>query len=220
MIAEMIGKKVGMTQLFEKEEGRLVPVTVVEVGPCRVVQIKSKESDGYNAVQLGFQEEIKKSRMQKAKIGHSRKNGMPPFRYLREIRVDDLSGIEIGMEFKSDLFEAGDTVHVIGTSKGKGFAGVMKRHGFSGGPMSHGSRFHRGPGGIGHCTLPNKIFKGKPMAGHMGVERITVKNLSVVEVIADQNLLLIKGAVPGGQNGILRIRKKATAAVQAGSSGK
>ncbi|MEK6777787.1 MAG: 50S ribosomal protein L3 [bacterium] len=208
MITELIGKKIGMTQVFEKEGGELIPVTVVQAGPCRVVQIKSEKTDGYNAVQLGFEEENKKSRLKKPGVGHCKKNGLPLYRYLGEVRIEDLSGIEVGMEFKADLFSAGEEVAVTGTSKGKGFAGVVKRHGFSGGPMSHGSRFHRGSGAIGHHANPNKIFKGKPMAGHMGVERVTVKSLKVVEIIADQNIILIKGAVPGGENGILRIRKK------------
>lgn len=207
MITELIGKKIGMTQVFEKEEGQLVPVTVVQLGPCRVVQIKNEKTDGYNAVQLGFEEEEKENRIRKPRRGHCKKNGVPLYRHLLEVRVEDASGIEVGTEFKADFFSEGDRVHVVGTSKGKGFAGVVKRHGFAGGPMSHGSRFHRGGGGIGHCTVPNKIFKGKRMAGHMGVDRVTVKNLSVVEVLADQNLLLLKGAVPGGKNGILRVRK-------------
>lgn len=208
MITELIGKKIGMTQVFEKEAGEVIPVTVVQVGPCRVVGIKNPEKDGYHAVQLGFEEEKKKSRMQKPRSGHCKKNGVPLYRYLREIRTDDVSEIEVGMELKADLFAAGDQVHVTGTSKGKGFAGVIKRHGFSVGPMAHGSRFHRAPGSIGHCAVPNKIFRGKPMAGHLGSERVTVKGLRVVEVLADQNLLLLKGAVPGGKNGIIRIRKK------------
>jgi len=207
MITELIGKKIGMTQVFEKEAGDLIPVTVVQVGPCRVVQIKNIKKDGYNAVQLGFEEEKKKNRMQKPRAGHCKKNGTPLHRHLREVRMEDVSEIEVGMELKADLFAAGDRVHVTGTSKGKGFAGVMKRHGFSGGPITHGSRFHRAPGSIGHCAVPNKVFKGRRMAGHMGVQRTQVKNLSVVEVLPDQNLLLIKGAVPGGKNGILRIQK-------------
>lgn len=208
MITELIGKKIGMTQVFEKEGGQLIPVTVVQVGPCRVVQIKTAKTDGYTAVQLGFEEEKKKQRMQKPRLGHCKSHEVPLYRHLREVRMEDVEELEIGMELKAELFEAGDKVHVTGISKGKGFAGVMKRHGFSGGPASHGSRFHRGPGSIGHCALPNKIFKGKRMPGHMGVDKVTVKNLSVVEVLSDQHLLLIKGAVPGAPNGILRIRKK------------
>jgi len=208
MITELIGKKIGMTQVFEKEGGELVPVTVVQAGPCRVVQVKSEKTDGYNAVQLGFEEEKKASRMQKPKAGHCKKKDVPLYRHLGEVRLEDIAEIEAGMELKADLFSAGDTVNVTGISKGKGFAGVIKRHGFSGGPMSHGSRFHRGGGSIGFCARPNKIFKGKKMPGHMGVDRVTVKNLSVVEVLSDQNILLIKGAVPGAKNGIIRIRKK------------
>ena len=207
MITELIGKKIGMTQVFDKQGGELIPVTVVQVGPCKVVQIKNEKSESYSAVQLGFEEEKKKSRMHKARVGHCKKNGLPLYRYLREVLLEDVEGVEVGMELKADAFAAGDTVHVTGVTKGKGFAGVMKRHGFSGGPMTHGSRFHRGSGGIGHCALPNKIFKGKPMAGHMGVDRVTTKNLSVVDVLPDQNLLLLKGAVPGSKNGILRVRK-------------
>ena len=208
MVTELIGRKIGMTQVFEKEEGNLIPVTVVELGPCQVVQIKTVEKDGYTAVQLGFDEETKKVRQKKPESGHCKKHGTVPFRHLREVRLDDVSGLEPGAEFKADLFEAGDTVHVTGTSKGKGFAGVMKRHGFGGGPASHGSRFHRAPGSIGFCALPNKIFKGRKMPGQLGVERVTVKNLSVVEVIPDQNIILLRGAVPGAKNGLVRVRKK------------
>jgi large subunit ribosomal protein L3 len=208
VVTELIGRKIGMTQVFEKEEGQLVPVTVVQVGPCRVVQVKSIETDGYNAVQLGFEVEKKKSRVRKPLAGHCRKQDMPLYRYLREVRMDDVSGLSSGMELTAEIFQAGDRVHVTGTSKGKGFAGVMKRHGFSGGPKTHGSRFHRAPGGIGHCTIPNKVFKGRRMPGHLGVDRVTVKNLDVVEVLPDQHLVLLKGAVPGAKNGIIRIRKK------------
>lgn len=208
MVTELIGRKIGMTQIFEKEEGSLIPVTVVEVGPCRVVQIKTLENDGYNAVQLGFDEETKETRKKKPDAGHCKKHGSAPFRHLGEVRLEDVTGLEPGTEFKADLFKVGDRVHVTGTSKGKGFAGVMKRHGFGGGPASHGSRFHRAPGSIGFCALPNKIFKGRKMPGQLGVERVTVKNLSVVEVIPDQNLILLRGAVPGAKNGLVRVRKK------------
>jgi large subunit ribosomal protein L3 len=208
MLTELIGKKIGMTQVFEQKEGDLIPVTVVQIGPCQVVQVKTVEKDGYNAVQLGFQDESKESRKKKPLTGHCKKHGTPLFRHLREVRLEDVSELEPGTEIKADIFEAGDKVHVTGTSKGKGFAGVIKRHGFHGGPKSHGSRFHRKPGSIGFCTLPNKIYKGRKMPGHMGVDRVTVKNLSVVEVIPDQNLILLKGAVPGAKNGMIRIRKK------------
>jgi large subunit ribosomal protein L3 len=208
MLTELIGKKIGMTQVFEKEEGTLVPVTVIQAGPCKIVQVKRKDKEGYNAVQLGFEEEKKKARSKKPLVGHVKKHGVPLFRHLNEVRVDEVAELEAGMEFKADLFAAGDKVHVTGVSKGKGFAGVIKRHGFGGGPKSHGSRFHRAPGSIGQCEFPAKIIKGRGMPGHMGVERVTVKNLKVVEVIPDQNLLLIKGAVPGAPNGIIRIRKK------------
>jgi len=208
MVTELIGRKIGMTQVFEKEEGNLIPVTVVELGPCRVVQVKTAERDGYNAVQLGFDEETREARLKKPESGHCKKHGTTPFRHLREVRLDDVSGLEPGTEFKADLFEVGDKVHVTGTSKGKGFAGVIKRHGFSGGPASHGSRFHRGPGSIGFCALPNKIFKGRRMPGHLGVDRVTVKNLRVMEVMPDQNIILLRGAVPGAKNGLVRVRKR------------
>jgi len=208
MLTELIGRKIGMTQIFEKEEGRLTPVTVVQVGPCRIVQVKSLDKEGYNAVQLGFDEEKKKNRTKKALVGHSKKHGVPQFRHLNEVRVDDVTELTSGMEFTVETFAVGDKVHVTGVSKGKGFAGVMKRHGFGGGPKTHGSRFHRAPGSIGQCVFPGKIIKGRGMPGHMGSDRVTVKNLQVVEVIPDQNLLLLKGAVPGAKNGILRIRKK------------
>ena len=207
MITELIGRKIGMTQVFDPEEGAVVPATVVQAGPCRVVQVKTRATDGYEAVQLGFEEVSKPRRVTKPLAGHFAKRGLPPYRHLGEVRVEDASGIEVGTEVKADMFRPGEKVHVTGTSKGKGFAGVVKRHGFGGGPMSHGSRFHRQPGSIGHCAVPNKIFKGKPMAGHMGGERVTVKNLTVVEVLADRDLILLKGAVPGARDGIVRIRK-------------
>ncbi len=210
MLTELIGRKIGMTQIFEKEAGRLIPATVVQVGPCRIVQVKRIEKEGYNAVQLGFEEETKKRRAKKALVGHSKKQGVPQFRHLKEVRVEDVTELTPGMELTAETFAVGDRVHVTGVSKGKGFAGVIKRHGFGGGPKTHGSRFHRAPGSIGQCVFPGKIIKGRGMPGHMGCDRVTVKNLEVVEVIPDQNLLLIKGAVPGAKSGILRIRKKAT----------
>ncbi|NOY52913.1 MAG: 50S ribosomal protein L3 [Deltaproteobacteria bacterium] len=208
MLTELIGRKIGMTQIFEKDAGRMTPVTVVQVGPCRIVQVKRLEKEGYNAVQLGFEEERKKRHAKKSLVGHSKKHGVPQFRHLQEVRVEDVSELTPGMELTAEAFAVGDQVHVTGVSKGKGFAGVIKRHGFGGGPKTHGSRFHRAPGSIGQCVFPGKIIKGRGMPGHMGCDRVTVKNLKVMEVIPDQNLLLIKGAVPGANNGILRIRKK------------
>lgn len=201
MIPGMIGKKIGMTQLF-RDSGETV-VTVIEAGPCFVTQIKTEEKDGYNAVQLGFGEAKRLNSPQK---GHLKGVGL--FRYLREFRVDDVSSFKLGQKVDVDIFKPGDLVDVIGTSKGKGFAGVVKRHHFAGGPKTHGqSDRHRAPGSVGATTFPGRVLKGTRMAGHMGDDRVTVRNLEVVEVDSTRNVLLVKGAVPGGRNGLLLIRK-------------
>ena len=203
MIQGFLGKKVGMTQVFE-EDGRVVPVTVIQAGPCTVTHIKTLERDGYEAVQLGFGET---KRLTKAEAGHLKDNGN--CRHLREVQADDVSEFEVGQKLGVDIFEPGEVLDVIGRSRGRGFAGVMKRHGFGGGPRTHGqSDRARAPGSIGGGTTPGKVFKGLKMAGHMGNRRITVKGLKVVRVDPDRNLLLVKGGVPGAPNGLLQIRRK------------
>jgi len=201
----ILGKKVGMTQVFN-EEGNVIPVTLIEAGPCYVTQKKTTEKDGYTAVQLGF-EEVPEKRINKPRAGHLKKAGVPMLRYLREFRVKDHSDLEVGQIVKVDVFEVGDRVDVVGTSKGKGFAGVVKRHGFAGGPKTHGqSDRHRAPGSVGAGTTPGRVFKGMRMAGRMGGERVTVSNLEVVIVDPDRNLLAVKGAIPGAKNGLVMVK--------------
>jgi large subunit ribosomal protein L3 len=204
----ILGKKVGMTQIFD-DRGEVVPVTVIEAGPCFVAQIKTIERDGYTAIQLGF-EETKPKRLTQPQLKHLQKSNLPALRHLREIRLaaDDLTDLEEGQELTVALFEPGEYVDVSGVSKGRGFAGVVKRHGFRGGPKTHGqSDRHRAPGSIGACTTPGRVFKGKRMAGRMGGERVTVQNLEIVMVDPERNLLAIKGAVPGSKNGLVEIRE-------------
>ena len=202
MIRGMLGKKVGMTQVF-LENGRVVPVTVVQAGPCTVTQIKTMGKDGYQAGQVGFRQA---KRLNKPMRGHLARTGL--FRFLREMPVDSLEGLEAGQEVRVEAFQPGEKVDVIGTSKGKGFQGGVKRHGFHGGPRTHGqSDRARAPGSIGAGTDPARVLKGKKMAGHMGNVRVTVKDLEVVEVVPGRNLLLLKGGVPGAPNGLLIIRK-------------
>jgi large subunit ribosomal protein L3 len=176
----LIGKKVGMTQIFD-EVGRVIPVTVIEAGPCVVAQIKTKETDGYDAVQLGFGE-VKEKKLNKPVKGHFAKANVTPKKHLREFRLDSLENIKVGDELKADVFAAGDKIDVQGTSKGKGFQGVIKRHGQSRGPMGHGSMYHRRPGSMGPTSTPGRVFKGKKLPGHMGVETVTIQNLEVVKV--------------------------------------
>ena len=201
----IIGKKLGMTQLFD-ENGKVVPVTVIEAGPCTVVQKKTVESDGYEAVQLGFGE-VSAKKVNKAAKGHFDKADVAPKRTLREFRLDDISGMNVGDILKADVFTAGDKVDVIGTSKGKGFQGAIKRHGQSRGPMAHGSKYHRHAGSNGACSDPSKVFKGKHMPGHMGSEQVTVQNLEIVRVDTENNLLLVKGAVPGPKKSLVTIKE-------------
>ena len=204
MINAIYGKKIGMTQIFD-EQDRLIPVTVIQAAPNKVVQVKTVESDGYEAVQLGFGT-IKEKKVNKPMAGHFAKQGAEPTRYLREVRVENAAEYKVGDEQTVAAFADVDTVDVTGISKVKGFAGVMKRYGFGGGPGGHGSHFHRAPGSVGQCATPSRVFKGLRLPGHMGCERVTVKNLSVVKIDEDQNLILVKGAVPGGKNGIVRVR--------------
>ncbi|MFQ5825737.1 MAG: 50S ribosomal protein L3 [Dehalococcoidia bacterium] len=198
----IIGKKIGMTQLF-REDGTMESVTAIEAGPCLVIQIKTGAREGYNAVQLGFGQA---RRLNSPEKGHLK--GLGLFRHLREFRTEDVPSLEVGQKLDVGLFQPGDRVDVTGTSKGKGFAGVVKRHHFAGGPKTHGqSDRHRAPGSIGAGTSPGRVLKGKHMAGHMGSERVTVSNLEVLQADAERNLLLVKGAVPGGRGGLLFIRK-------------
>jgi large subunit ribosomal protein L3 len=199
----ILGKKIGMTQVY-LEDGRLIPVTVVEAGPCSVVQVKTPEKDGYEAVQIGFGEERKAKNVTKPLAGIFKKAGTPAFKKLREFRG---SGLKVGDTIKADVFSKGDVVFAAGISKGKGFQGVMKRHNFKGGPGSHGSMFNRAPGSIGASSYPSRVWKGIRMAGHMGSDRVTVQNLTVVDVMPEKNIILLSGSVPGGTNTIIEIWK-------------
>jgi large subunit ribosomal protein L3 len=201
----IIGKKIGMTQMFSPD-GAVIPVTVVQAGPCTVVQMKTLEKDGYSAVQLGFGEK-KEKKCTKALLGHVKKAGEKPSAVLREFRVKDDAAYKVGQSLTVDMFEQGEVVAITGTSKGKGFAGVIKRHGFSRGPMGHGSKHHRAPGSTGQSAWPAKVFKGKKMPGQLGNVQVTVKGLSVVDARPDENILLIRGAVPGSKNGMIMICK-------------
>ncbi len=203
----ILGRKVGMTQLFD-EQGNVVPVTVIEAGPCYVTQVKTKEADGYNAVQIGF-EEVPERKLTKGELGHLKKAGVPPLRHLQEIRLGDDETPEwtLGQQIRADVFAEGERVDVIGTSKGRGFAGVVKRHGFGGGPKTHGqSDRWRAPGSRGAGTTPGHTFPGTKGAGQMGNKRVTVLNLEVVLVDPERNLIAVKGAVPGPRTGLVFIR--------------
>ena len=205
----LIGKKIGMTQIFD-EKGNIVPVTAIEVGPCTVTQIKTVDQDGYQSIQLGF-EDVKESKLTKPELGKFKKSKLAPKKYLREFPIESVEGINVGDEFKADVFEVGDKVDIQGTSKGKGFQGVIKRHGQSRGPMGHGSMYHRRPGSMGPTSTPGRVFKGKNLPGHMGVETVTIQNLEVVKVDLDKNIILVKGSVPGAKKSILKIRKSVKA---------
>ncbi len=203
MVKALIGKKVGMTQIFE-EDGTSIPVTVIEAGPCVVVQKKTKETDGYQAVQLGFGE-VKEKHVNKPLQGHFAKANIKALKHLKEFRSDDLDDVEVGQEIKADVFQAGDRIDVTGISKGKGFAGSIKRHGFNRGPMAHGSKYHRRTGSLA-AMGPARVFKGRKMPGHMGVNKVTVQNLEIVRVNAENNILAIKGAIPGPRKAVVYIR--------------
>ena len=205
----LIGKKVGMTQIFD-EEGKVIPVTVIEATPCTVTQIKTVEQDGYSAVQLGFGD-VKESKLNKPRLGHLSKNKIAPKKYLREFRLDSVEGMNVGDELKADVFTAGDRVDIQGTSKGKGFQGVIKRHGQSRGPMGHGSMYHRRPGSMGPTSTPGRVFKGKKLPGHMGAQTISIQNLEVVRVDLDKNVILVKGSVPGAKGAILKLKSSVKA---------
>jgi large subunit ribosomal protein L3 len=205
MLKGLLGKKIGMTQIFD-DNGEAIPVTVIEAGPCYVTQIRSVASDGYSAVQLGFGEK-KPKRLTGGQLGHLKRNDLPPLRYLREFRVKE-ADVNEGDQVVVDVFEVGDHVDVTGTSKGRGFAGVVKRHGFAGGPKTHGqSDRQRAPGSIGATSGTARVFKGKRMPGHMGNRRVTSQNLEVVLVDAERNLIGVRGAVPGAKGGLLVIKE-------------
>ena len=205
----LIGKKIGMTQIFN-EEGKVIPVTVIEAGPCVVSQVKTEETDGYNSIQLGFGA-IKESKVNKPERGHFTKANIAPARYLREFRVDSIEDVKVGDEMKADIFMAGDKIDIQGTSKGKGFQGVIKRHGQHRGPMGHGSMYHRRPGSMGSTSTPGRVFKGKKLPGHMGAETVTIQNLEVIKVDLDKNIILVKGSVPGAKGSILKIKSSVKA---------
>lgn len=198
----LLGKKLGMTQIYD--DSVLEPVTVIEAGPCRVVAIKTRERDGYEAVQLSFGE-VKERKLSQGELGHLKKHQAPASRHLREFQK--VGEVAVGQIIKADLFKKGDWVDVIGVSKGKGYQGVMRRHNYSGGPESHGSMFHRAPGSIGSSSYPSRVWKNKALPGHMGSERVTVQRLKIIEAKPDENLLFVRGAVPGGENGLVVVRK-------------
>ena len=200
----IIGRKVGMTQIFD-ENGVAIPVTVIEAGPCTVVQVKTTETDGYDAVQLGYGE-VKENKVNKPEKGHFTKGNVKPTKHLREFRVDNASEVKVGDEIKVDIFAEGDTVDIQGKTKGKGFQGVIKRHGQSRGPMGHGSMYHRRPGSMGPTSTPGRVFKGKKLPGHMGHETVTIQNLEVVKIDLDKNVVLVKGSVPGAKGAILKLK--------------
>ena len=200
----IIGKKVGMTQIFD-ESGKVIPVTVIEAGPCVVAQVKSNETDGYNAVQLGFGD-VKESKVNKPVKGHFAKSKLALKKHLREFRLDSVEGITVGTELTVTEFAEGDRLDIQGTTKGKGFQGVIKRHGQHRGPMGHGSMYHRRPGSMGPTSTPGSVFKGKKLPGHMGRVTVTIQNLDVVKVDSDKNVVLVKGSVPGPKGAILKLK--------------
>jgi large subunit ribosomal protein L3 len=204
----ILGRKVGMTQVI-RESGEVVPVTVIEAGPCYITQVRTEERDGYRALQLGF-EETKRKHLTKGQLGHLEKNDLPPLRHLREFRLSskDKTEYNIGDVVEADVFEPGERVDVVGISKGRGFAGVVKRHGFAGGPATHGqSDRHRAPGSIGACASPGRVWKGMRMPGHMGARRVTSQNIEVVVVDPERNLLAVSGSVPGTRGGLVQVKQ-------------
>lgn len=200
----IVGRKIGMTQIFD-QEGRVIPVTVVEAGPNVVLQKKTIETDGYNSIKIGFGD-IREKLVNKPEKGQFAKAGLKLRRFIKELRLDDVSTFEVGNELKADVFAAGDKIDVIGTSKGKGYAGPVKRHNFATGPVTHGSKYHRGVGSMGASSDPSRTFKGKKMAGHMGFVKTTVQNLEVVRVDVERNLILIKGGIPGPKKSLVILK--------------
>ncbi|TLM80461.1 MAG: 50S ribosomal protein L3 [Actinobacteria bacterium] len=205
MTTTILGTKLGMTQVWSDDD-RLVPVTVIEAGPCVVSQVKTEKTDGYRAVQIAYGD-VREDRLTKPEAGHLKKAKVDPKRHLAEVRLDEGEEFKLGQKITVEAFEEGAIVHVTGTSKGKGFQGVMKRHNYRGGPGGHGSHFHREPGSIGMCATPSRVLKGLRLPGHMGSDTVTVRNLRVVRVDAEQNLLLVRGAVPGATGALLTVRK-------------
>ncbi len=205
----IIGRKVGMTQIFD-EAGKVIPVTVLEAGPCVIAQVKSVETDGYNAVQLGFGD-VKESKLNNPEKGHFTKSKLPLKKHLREFRMDSVEDVKVGDELKADVFAKGDKVDIQGISKGKGFQGVIKRHHQSRGPMGHGSMYHRRPGSMGSTSTPGRVFKGKNLPGHTGRITVTIQKLEVVSVDLDKNVILVKGSVPGANGTILKIKQSVKA---------
>ncbi len=205
----ILGTKLGMTQIFA-EDGKVIPVTVVKAGPCTVIQSKTVETDGYDSVVVGFGD-VKEKSLNKPQKGIFAKANVAAKKYLREFRLEDTASLSVGDEIKADIFEAGEKIDATGISKGKGFAGPMKRWGLHRGPMAHGSGYHRGSGSMGACSNPGRVMKGKKLPGHMGVERVTIQNLEVVKVDAENDLILIKGAVPGNKGGLITIRNSVKA---------
>jgi len=200
----ILGRKVGMSQVWSADD-QLIPVTVIEAGPCFISQVKTMKNDGYEAVQLAFGD-MKDGKANKPSAGHFAKANLDPKRHIVEAPISDGESVKRGQKVTVDIFEVGGKIDVTGTSKGKGFAGVMKRHNFKGGPGGHGSHFHRAPGSIGMCASPSRVMRGTKMPGHMGTDTVTVRKLEIVKIDAEQNLLVVKGAVPGGKNGLLVIR--------------
>lgn len=203
MSVGILGTKLGMTQIFD-EAGVAIPVTVIKVGPCTVTQVKTKESDGYSAIQVGYGE-VKPKALNKPKLGHLAKSSAPALRHLNEYRTDNVGEYSLGQEIKADIFSVGQIVDVSGKSIGRGFAGNQKRHNFGRGPMSHGSKNHREPGSIGAGTTPGRVYPGKRMAGRLGGTKVTIRKLTVVQVDAERNLLLVKGAIPGKPGGLVNV---------------
>lgn len=200
----LLGTKLGMTQIFDQQTGSAIPVTVILAGPCTITQIKTAKTDGYSAIQVGY-EQVKEKALTKPEIGHLKKSGSAPLRHLKEYRLDDLSSFELGQAIKADIFSDGQIVDVTGTSMGRGFAGYQKRHNFKRGPMSHGSKNHRLPGSTGAGTTPGRVYPGKRMAGRYGASQVTTRKLQVVQVNVEQNLILIRGAVPGKPGSLVNI---------------
>ena len=206
MSKTILGRKLGMTQIWSDDD-KLIPCTVIEAGPCVVSQVRTEKRDGYRAIQIGYVD-LKESKVNKPQAGHFKKAGVAPKRFLAEVRLDEGEEYKTGDTITVDTFDVGSHVHVTGTSKGKGFQGVMKRHNFKGGPGGHGSHFHRAPGSIGMCASPSRVLRGTKMPGHMGMDTVTVQKLEIIKIDAEQNLLVVKGAVPGGKGGLLVIRAR------------
>ena len=200
----ILGKKIGMTQVFT-EDGQLIPVSVIQAGPCQVVQKKTEEVDGYTAVQVGY-EDKKERRANKPEKGHFQKANVPVKKYLKEFKLDNAAELNVGDELTVEQFADGDVLDVTGTSKGHGFAGTIKRWGTHRGPMTHGSHYHRGPGSLGACSDPSRVFKGKKLPGHYGVVKVTIQNLDLVKIDKERNLLLVKGSIPGPKGGLVVVR--------------